>query len=400
MISRPDLTTDILRLRWLIAAEQLELLLARAAPPNERLRARCSQLQASFTLRRLQLAYARHLVAFGKAGFNPAQPRVPAGHPEGGQWTREGGGAGAGPYRDIIRDTSGRQPWQAYANLYREDGSLAEQAVVSRDGSAIRAQFASSEAVGWDERYTVRTADGDVTSFQNAGPVQTILDGEGQPLSQTIWTSNGPEAQAFVQPAYLEAVPHPAAKAISAALALYTWMSSRNTADSTAVFGFRADAYSPGASADDAAIWVGHLTREEVDDACPRHAEVQSITNQAAELIDRGAYETPQQYGTAVHLWIKREINGPDTIPASEPRDPNFRAELSLLKSDIEDYGVGGTRRIDVYENPGSSTVCVYDIKTGRSGLTPARMLELASMVQYYYPRTQRIIVTEVRPRR
>ena len=49
-------------------------------------------------------------------------------------------------------------------------------------------------------------------------------------------------------------------------------------------------------------------------------------------------------------MWIKTEINGPDTTPSSPPRDPNFRAEFSLLKSDIEDYGVLGTRRIDVYE--------------------------------------------------
>ena len=348
----------------------------------------------------MQLAYARNLVAFGKAGFNPAQPRVPAGHPDGGQWTRQGGAADAGPYRDVIRDTTGRQPWESYANLYRENGSLAEQAVVNRDGSAIRAQFASSEAIGWDKRYAVRTADGDVTTFQNAGPVQTILDGEGRPVSRTAWTSNGPEAQAFVQPAYLEAVPHPAAKAVSAALALYTWMSSQNAAESTAVFAFRADAYSPGESADDAAIWVGHLTREQVDDACPRHAEVQSITNQASEAIDRGAYRTAAEYGTAVHMWIKREINGLETTPASEPRDPNFRAEVSLLKSKPGKYGAPGTKRIDVYENPGTGAVCVYDVKTGLERLTVARMRELASAVQYYYPGTQRIIVTEVRPRR
>jgi hypothetical protein len=346
----------------------------------------------------MQLAYARHLVALGKAGFNPAQPRVPAGHPEGGQWTGDGVAADAGPYRDVIRDTSGREPWESYANLYREDGSLAEQAVVNRDGSAIRAQFASSEASGWNERYAVRTADGDVTTFQNAGPVQTILNGEGRPISQTVWTSDGPEAQAFVQPAYLEAVPHPAAKAVSAGLALYTWMASRNTADSTAVFAFRADAYAPGESAKDAAIWVGHLTREEVDEACPRHAEVQSITNEAAATLNRGDYATAQQYGTAVHMRIKREINGPDTIPASEPRDPNFRAELSLVKSEPGKYGAPGTKRIDVYENPGTGAVCVYDIKTGLERLTMARMRELASAVQYYYPGTQRIIVTEVRP--
>jgi hypothetical protein len=348
MTARRDLTTDILRLRSLIAAEQFELLLARAAPTTERLSAKCSQLESSLAFRRLQLAYARNLVAFGKAGFNPAQPRVPAGHPDGGQWTRQGGAADAGPYRDVIRDTTGRQPWESYANLYREDGSLAEQAVVNRDGSAIRAQFASSEASGWDERYAVRTADGDVTTFQNAGPVQTIFDGEGRPISQTVWTSDGPEAQAFVQPAYLEAVPHPAAKAVSAALALYTGMSSRNTAETTAVFGFRADAYAPGESAKDSAIWVGHLTREQVDDACPRHAEVQSITDRAATTINRGDYATAQQYGTAVHTWMEEQINGPKTVPRSPPRDPNFRAEVSLLKSADERYGRENSVRIDV----------------------------------------------------
>ena len=34
----------------------------------------------------------------------------------------------------------------------------------------------------------------------------------------------------------------------------------------------------------------------------------------------------------------------------------------------------------------------IFDIKTGREGLTPARMLELASTVQHYYPGTRRII--------
>jgi hypothetical protein len=45
-------------------------------------------------------------------------------------------------------------------------------------------------------------------------------------------------------------------------------------------------------------------------------------------------------------------------------------------------------------------TICIYDIKTGKSGLPLARMFELASNVQLFYPGTQRIIVTEVRPRR
>jgi hypothetical protein len=119
-----------------------------------------------------------------------------------------------------------------------------------------------------------------------------------------------------------------------------------------------------------------------------------------AELIDRGRYSTPTQYGTAVHRWIEESINGPTTTPRSPPPDPNSRAEASLRKSEDAGYGLLGSRRIDVLENPGNGTVCVYDIKTGESGLRPARAAELASTVQYYWPGTQRIIVTEVRPRR
>jgi len=48
--------------------------------------------------------------------------------------------------------------------------------------------------------------------------------------------------------------------------------------------------------------------------------------------INRGNYETPQQFGTAVHKWMEEAINGPTTVPRSPPPDPNFRAEVSLNK--------------------------------------------------------------------
>jgi hypothetical protein len=147
-------------------------------------------------------------------------------------------------------------------------------------------------------------------------------------------------------------------------------------------------------------MWVGNLTKEQVDDACPRHNEVQSIINQAADSTDRGAYETAAAYGTAVHQKVREEVNGPTTYPSSEPRDPNFRAEVSFIKSAPERYGAPGTIRIDILENPGKGTVCVYDIKTGWSPLTVARMRELAGNVAFFYPGTSRIIVTEVRPGR
>lgn len=61
--------------------------------------------------------------------------------------------------------------------------------------------------------------------------------------------------------------------------------------------------------------------------------------------------------------------------------------------------GMKGTIRVDVYEDTQKGTACVYDIKTGRSGLSKARIVEIVSNV-YKGSRSKpdRIIITEVRP--
>ena len=62
-------------------------------------------------------------------------------------------------------------------------------------------------------------------------------------------------------------------------------------------------------------------------------------------------------------------------------------------------YGTKGSIRIDVLERTGPSRVCVYDIKTGRSGLSPARFNEIRrSVAGAYGPEVNQIIITEVRP--
>jgi hypothetical protein len=59
MTSSPDVITALLRMRWLMAAANVETRLA---------------------------IFAQAV----KANFNPDQPRVPAGNPDGGRWTQEG----------------------------------------------------------------------------------------------------------------------------------------------------------------------------------------------------------------------------------------------------------------------------------------------------------------------
>ena len=135
-------------------------------------------------------------------------------------------------------------------------------------------------------------------------------------------------------------------------------MSSRNTSESTAAFTFNARAFQTQPIGDPKPE-TGRLTRDEVDEICPRRAEVQNITDRVASAIRREDYPTSQAYGTP------------------------------------------GSTRIDVFENPGTGTICVYDIKTGeKTGLGFARMVELARAARTLYPDSNRIIVTEVRPKR
>ena len=60
--------------------------------------------------------------------------------------------------------------------------------------------------------------------------------------------------------------------------------------------------------------------------------------------------------------------------------------------------GAKGSVRVDVLEDAGDKTICVYDIKTGRRGLSFPRMVELADHVADHYGADYQIIVTEVRP--
>jgi hypothetical protein len=204
----------------------------------------------------------------------------------------------------------------------------------------------------------------------------------------------GPTLPSIPIPALPDIAASPMSPAV--ALATYNQLSNRNTDDSRAVLTFNAHAFEPNADPNKPAIGIDRLTRDQVDQVCPRYIEVQSITDQAARTIDRAAYPSSASYGTAVHMWIKAEVNGSETGP---PKNPAFRSEVSFIKSEYADYGDPGSKRVDVFENPGNGTVCIYDIKTGNAVLSFSRMQELATAVGTYYPGTRQIVVTEVKPR-
>ncbi len=353
-----------------------------------------------------------------EAKYNENQPRVPAGNPDGGQWTKEGDDAPRGDpngNHEIIRDESGQESWKEIANEYRPDGTLARQTILNRDGSVIRSEFSERPDVdGWNERHSVQLADGSVITFQNSGHTQTIFDGEGNRLSETVWTSEGSEPQAVVQPAYLSPPvvvqgANAASRGIAAALTLFTWLSTRDSVERTTVFDFRAREYTFEGAAEQPSIpFVKQLTREEVGVACARLKDVQDFTDEGVQKVrSDGDYRRPAEFGTKVHKYIADKIR--------QEGDPKFKAEVSLLKSidagakprdptdfdSSQHYGEAGTIRIDAYEyRPESRTACIYDPKTERARLTLRRMFEMAANARRNFVDVDRIIVTEVKPTR
>jgi hypothetical protein len=346
----------------------------------------------------------------GHDGFDPNQPRVPAGHSDGGQWTKTGAHSPASR-REVELDESGEEAWESVTSTHRPDGTLAEQEVVNHDGSRIHSQFSlDSRMAGWDERHTVTLSDGQQITFENNGDVQTIYDADGQPISASEWTNEGPEPHPMVQLArgkpggglFTRSTPGigPGAGEASPSLlgaagaALFSWLSSQTSRDGATVLAFKAGDYrKEGTKQDLTVTLVGRLTRDEVKKACKKLDDVQRRTDQAVDNVRKdGNYKDAADFGNKVHKEIERGIKALGK--------PNYIAEPSFSKTKAEaGYGDPDSIRVDVFENrPEILTVCIYDPKTGKRGLYFPRMAELAQAVQRRFPGTLRFIVIEVRP--
>ena len=105
-------------------------------------------------------------------------------------------------------------------------------------------------------------------------------------------------------------------------------------------------------------------------------------------------------YGTDVHVRFKNFVN--------DLKDINFRAERSFLKeaaepTSSEERAAGYPRsvRTDAYEyRPEDGTLCVYDLKAGRRGLSIPRSDILATAAYLGMSKVRRVILLEVRPRK
>lgn len=310
--------------------------------------------------------------------------------PGGGRWTSDGL---ADP------ETTG-SIGESPAEAAPKPGEAQAERTVTEDGSRVLTIRIRSRPRPFDEQSTVVAPDGESRIFETTGATQTIRDGDtGEVLGRSTFTTDGVVAEPTVQPAFLPAAPLigvgiGVARTLQLLGALFAAQSARNDRSGTAVLGMSANEFrTDGALDQNPATWVGRITQTTLDAACPRNGEVQAMTDQVAADVRRsGLYRSPQAFGNAVHARIAKIVKEQD--------DPNFRAELSFFPDRRPAYyGQRDTLRLDLLEQPVPQTVCVYDYKTGVSGLETNRILSLVRIVKSNFPDALRIIVIEVRPK-
>jgi hypothetical protein len=189
---------------------------------------------------------------------------------------------------------------------------------------------------------------------------------------------------------------------VRAALTLYLLLSDLNDDEQQTIISFRSREFrhdGPERSFDFEGVQT--LTREEAKEVCGDHfEEVQKFTDTAFNDVKKNKSLSPQQLGTEVHKRVEETIKGLKKSKQKKNYE-NLEAELSFAKEENgnDRTGAKDTVRLDVYNRVDDKTLCIDDIKTGRSGLSYSRMKELAAAVSKTYPEIERIIVTEVRPK-
>ena len=115
---------------------------------------------------------------------------------------------------------------------------------------------------------------------------------------------------------------------------------------------------------------VEQLNEEELRQACPKTEEFGDMLSRIAAGIPREG-RSAQQWGTEVHMAMKREIEDLYEKTVRQSENSPVRAELSLVEGVEKNYGTRGSTRLDVFHHvEGTNDICIYDIKTGARGLT------------------------------
>lgn len=313
-----------------------------------------------------------------KAGFNPSQPRVPRGSTDGGQWTDGGGGSGRSQ-GDRGQNGPSMFTEQSPAAGARSGG----QAGIDRP-RVVTAVGPRHSPQSPNIRHTVALAGGRRVVFQTEGANQTVLDTAGKPVGRAIWTPQGPISLPTVQ----RVSARDAQDAFEAGRQLYNRLSSASTRQQQACLAFTAKEFRPKGSILPSLSFVGMLSRADTEAVCTKLEVVQRLSDEAMEEAKlAGPYSSAAVFGTAVHTRLHRKIE--------KLSNPTLKSELSLLKRLDEAPLDFSAVRVDVLEDREVGPICVYDLKTGRRGLSRARAIEFAARLAH---RGRPIVIIELRP--
>ncbi|QND50696.1 hypothetical protein HB779_10005 [Phyllobacterium sp. 628] len=237
-----------LRLQWHISANDLQLKALKAAPFSEARREQYRQLEHERALLLAELKLGAEVDLLRK--FDPDQPRVPAGNPDGGQWT--GGGAG-------------------------NDGTLSI-----------------------DDPYGAQSYPGVAKPFVNVKPLIN--------MGRAFFRRTTPAFRAL--DSLIQLLPDPElALPLHEALNQYNTAVAQNDSDSVAAISFRAWGFEQTKTPEKVLATTKELARDDVGRLCPKYWTVQTQTDLAAFSAGSVAnYYSPATYGTAVHSRLEHQI--------------------------------------------------------------------------------------------
>jgi hypothetical protein len=136
---------------------------------------------------------------------------------------------------------------------------------------------------------------------------------------------------------------------------------------------------------------IGELSQEKASGACPALPEVQSVTSVSyPQIVAQNPEATPQEIGNLVH----------QEVEAFFKDQPKFKTNAGFLKGDELTTGlrVAGSSFLDVLHDVGNGTICIYDIKTGISGLGSRQIYQYWSEAKQAFEDAKWIYILEVRP--
>ena len=334
-----EISTDPLRLKWLIQANEVLLKAVQVASRDERHASRLREIEMEQSLLRVHLELHNDYQLLSKQ-FDPDQTRVPAGNPDGGQWT-DGMGTSNG-------SGNGRE-WLAQNPRPTEKPSFFQSAAGAVAGLAHDAP----RIVGAVDR--------------EMGPVIRKL-----PIIGSTAT-------------LLSALREPEIEyRLDEALRQYNAIAAADDPDVVPILGLRAKQFIRDEDKADGKLWasVREVDKETIKKFCPEYLNVQTLADDVAfSMGPVSLYGSASNYGTQYHLraaaevmkiWKGRLIPELYLMKPMEGKPDEYYARDKIPARAKDTLG------LDVVEPVDNETACVYDFKTGVEGLTPKRMSDFA----------------------